>query len=98
MTKAIRASALVLTLAAGLGTLPAASPDKTLTTSGNVVRLQATERTVVIEIASGEETTFVWTADTKISGTLAVGAKVTIRYTILPDGQHLAHQINVLRG
>jgi hypothetical protein len=41
---------------------------------------------------------FVWTDDTKINGTLAPGAKVTIRYTSLPDGQNLAHQISVAKS
>ena len=41
---------------------------------------------------------FVWTNDTKINGTLAVGARVTIRFTTLPDGQNLAHQISVTKS
>jgi hypothetical protein len=51
-----------------------------------------------VTLADGSETRFLWTADTKISGTLAPGAKVTIRYTTLSDGQNLAHQISVSRN
>jgi len=49
-------------------------------------------------VTDGAETTFAWTADTKINGTLTPGARVTIRYTTLPDGQNLAHQISVSRS
>jgi len=49
-------------------------------------------------VTDGPETRFVWTADTKINGTLSPGAKVTVRYTTLPDGQNLAHQISVARS
>jgi len=95
MRKTSGAAALVLVLA--LSALPAAgATDKTLTATGNVARLSAAERTVVVALATdGTETRFTWTAETKINGTLAVGAKVTLRYTTLPDGQNLAHQITV---
>ena len=99
MRKTIRASALVLTLALSLAPL-AASPagDKTSTASGNVSKLNAAERTVNVTVTDGTDMRFVWTADTKINGTLAPGAKVTIRYTTLSDGQNLAHQISVARN
>ncbi len=93
--KAIRASALILILALGLGTRAAAGADKMQTAAGNVTKLEAADRTVVVTLADGTEARFVWTADTKINGTLAIGAKVTIRYTTQPDGQNLAHQISV---
>ena len=99
MRHALRASALLVTLALGLGTLAAApAGDKMQTASGNVARLQATDRAVVVALSDGPETRFVWTNDTKINGTLAVGARVTVRYTTLPDGQNLAHQISVARS
>ena len=99
MRKALRASALIVTLAVSLGTLAAApAGDKMQTATGNVAKLQAADRAVVVALSDGPETRFVWTNDTKINGTLAVGAKVTIRYTTLPDGQNLAHQISVSRG
>lgn len=86
--------AVVLALASGTGN----AAEKTLTAAGTVSRLDAAERTVVVAVTDGPETRFVWTADTKINGTLAPGAKVTIRYTTLPDGQNLAHQISVARS
>ncbi len=99
MRHALRASALLVTLAFGLGTLAAApAGDKMQTASGNVAKLQATDRAVVVALSDGPETRFVWTNDTKINGTLAVGARVTVRFTTLPDGQNLAHQISVARS
>jgi hypothetical protein len=91
---AIAAAGLVLALTAG----DAAAAEKTLTASGTVSKLDAAQRTVVVAVTDGPETTFAWTADTKINGTLAPGARVTIRYTTLPDGQNLAHQISVSRS
>ncbi|HEV8610969.1 MAG TPA: DUF5666 domain-containing protein [Thermoanaerobaculia bacterium] len=91
---AIATVALALALAAG----NAAAAEKTLTATGTVSKLDAAQRTIVVAVTDGPETTFAWTADTKINGTLAPGAKVTIRYTTLPDGQNLAHQISVSRS
>jgi YD repeat-containing protein len=75
-----------------------AGNEKTSTATGNVAKVNAAERTLTVTLADGSETRFLWTADTKISGTLAPGAKVTIRYTTLSDGQNLAHQISVSRN
>jgi hypothetical protein len=85
---------IVFALASGTGH----AAEKTLSAAGTVSKLDAAERTVVVAVTDGPETRFVWTADTKINGTLAPGAKVTIRYTTLPDGQNLAHQISVARS
>lgn len=85
---------LVLALTAG----EAGAAEKTLTASGTISKLDAAQRTVVVAVTDGAETAFAWTADTKINGTLAPGARVTIRYTTLPDGQNLAHQISVSRS
>jgi hypothetical protein len=90
---AVAAAALTIVLAGN-----ALAAEKTLSASGTVSKLDAAERTVVVAVTSGSETRFVWTADTKINGTLAPGARVTIRYTTLPDGQNLAHQISVARS
>lgn len=90
--------AAVLLLTLTLGTVSAASPaspDKMQTLTGTVAKLQATQRTLVVTQADGSATQLVWTADTKINGTLSQGARVTVRYTTLPDGQNLAHQISV---
>jgi len=95
MPKTIRVSALILTLALSLAPLAGAGNDKTSTAAGNVTRLNAADRSVNVAVTDGSEMRFVWTAETKINGTLAPGAKVTVRYTTLPDGQNLAHQISV---
>jgi len=99
MRHAFRASALIVTLALAAGSL-AALPgnEKMSTAAGNVTTLQAAQRTVSVKLSDGPETRFVWTADTKINGTLAVGAKVTIRYTTLSDGQNVEHQISVSKS
>ena len=111
MRNALRASALLSALALGLGTLAAApapdktpaadkaaAPEKMQTATGNVSKLQASERAVTVALSDGPETRFLWTKDTRINGTLAVGAKVTIRFTTLPDGQNVARQISVSKG
>jgi len=85
---------LAFVLVAGI----AVAAEKTLTAAGTVSKLDAAERTIVVAVADGPETKFVWSADTKINGTLAPGARVTVRYTTLPDGQNLAHQISVARS
>ena len=98
---ALRASALlvVAALLLGAGSLSALpGNEKMLTVTGNVAKLEAANRAVTVKLSDGPDTRFVWTNDTKINGTLAVGAKVTIRYTSLPDGQNLAHQISVSKG
>jgi hypothetical protein len=95
-TSSLAVAAVALVLALGAGN--AAAAEKTLTATGKVSKLDAAERTVVVAVTDGPETRFVWTADTKINGTLSPGAKVTIRYTTLPDGQNLAHQISVARS
>lgn len=97
MRKTIRTSALLLTLVLSVAPLAGAGNDKTSTATGNVTKVNAAERTVTVALAEGAEARFLWTSDTKINGTLAPGAKVTVRYTTLPDGQNLAHQISVSR-
>jgi hypothetical protein len=72
--------------------------DRTLTTSGTIVKIDAKTRTVVVAVTDGPETTFGWSADTKISGTLSPGARITVRYTAGDDGKNLALQISISRG
>ena len=101
MPKLLKTSSLVIAAVAFVVSLAAANAlaaQKTLTASGTISKLDAAQRRIVVTVAEGPEATFVWTADTKINGTLAPGAKVTIRYTTLPDGQNLAHQISVARS
>jgi hypothetical protein len=69
--------------------------DRTLAAAGTIVKVDARSRTLVVAVADGPETIFVWTADTKIAGTLAPGARVTVRYTPGEDGKNLALQITV---
>ena len=90
---ATAAAALVLVLSGN-----ATAAEKTSTATGTVSKLDAVQHSVVVAVTDGPETRFVWTADTKINGTLSPGAKVTVRYTTLPDGQNLAHQISVARS
>jgi uncharacterized protein (DUF2141 family) len=90
---ATAAAALVLVLAGN-----ATAAEKTSTATGTVSKLDAVQHSVVVAVTDGAETRFVWTVDTKINGTLSPGAKVTVRYTTLPDGQNLAHQISVARS
>jgi hypothetical protein len=89
-----RASLGLALLCAGSLVLAAAG-DKTSSVTGTVTRLQATDHTVFVSTGNGQETRFIWTAETRFNGTLSQGAKVTIRYTTQQDGQNLAHQISV---
>jgi len=99
MQKGILACALLVVLAAGESLAMAqaakkAAPDKMQTATGTVTKVAAAQRQLVVNVG-GTPTSFVWTAETKINGTLSQGAKVTVRYTFLPDGQNLAHQISL---
>ncbi len=94
--KAIAGAALLIGLALGAASAASpTSPDKMQTLTGTVSKLQAADRTLVVTQADGSAIQFVWTSETKINGTLSQGAKVTVRYTTLTDGQNLAHQISV---
>ena len=61
--------------------------DRTQTANGTVTKVDAEVATIVVAVADGPETTFVWTDETKISGTLAPGVRVTIRYAAGDDGR-----------
>jgi hypothetical protein len=96
--KAIAGAALLLALTLGAASAASpSSPEKMQTLTGTVSKVQAADRTLVVSQADGSAIQLVWTSDTKINGTLSQGAKVTVRYTTLPDGQNLAHQISVAR-
>jgi hypothetical protein len=96
--KAIAGAALLLALTLGAASAASpSSPEKMQTLTGTVSKVQAADRTLVVNQADGSAVQLVWTTDTKINGTLSQGAKVTVRYTTLPDGQNLAHQISVGR-
>ncbi|MGH9400100.1 MAG: hypothetical protein ACRD00_07010 [Thermoanaerobaculia bacterium] len=89
----VPAFALAFALAAA-----ACAADRTLTVSGTIVKIDAKSRAVTLAVTDGPETTVVWGAETKISGTLSPGARVTVRYTAGDDGKNLALQITVSRG
>ena len=76
----------------------AGGADRTLTVTGTIVKIDALARTVVVAVAEGAETAFIWTAETKIAGTLAPGARVTLRYTPGDGGKNVALQITVSRS
>jgi hypothetical protein len=87
-----------LVLLAAAAVLAAASADRSLSVTGTVARIQASERAVTVTLADGSETRLFWNADTKISGVLAPGAKVTVRYETSADGRNVAQQISVARN
>jgi hypothetical protein len=92
-------AAIVLMSVALLATAaPAAAADKAQTASGTIRRVQASARTLVVALADGGEASFTWDDDTKISGVLSPGSKVTLRYATRADGGKLAIQITVARS
>jgi hypothetical protein len=94
MRKSLAIALVVFAVAAAA----AASPDRSITASGTITKLQAAERTIRVTLADGTEAVFTWTADTKINGVLAPGAKVTIRYETGADGRNRAQQISVSKS
>ena len=90
--------ALSLLLALSLATAFAAPAEPARTVTGTVARVQASARTVAVTLTDGAEAVFVWNDETKISGTLTPGAKVTIRYTPGTGATNLAQQITVARS
>lgn len=76
----------------------AGGTDRTLTVTGTIVKIDARARTVVVAVAEGAETAFIWTAETKIAGTLAPGSRVTLRYTSGDGGKNVALQITISRS
>jgi flavin-dependent dehydrogenase len=97
MRKSAVIAVFVLVASFAAATLPAAT-DKALAAAGTIRRVQASARTLVVALADGGESTFVWNDETKITGVLAPGAKVTLRYVIGADGANLALQITIPRS
>ncbi len=97
MRKTALIASLVLAAVLASATLPAAT-DKALTATGTIRRVQASARTLVVALADGGESTFVWNDETKITGVLAPGAKVTVRYVTGADGANVALQITIPRS
>ena len=92
--------AAVLALAALVlaADLRATQSDRSLTATGTITKIQSTDRSFAVTLADGSQSRFVWTSDTKISGVLAPGAKVTIRYEVAADGRNVAQQVSVSRS
>ncbi len=97
MRKSLAVS-LLLAVSVSLAAAFAEAAEPARTVIGTVARVQASARTVVVTVADGTESTFVWNDETKISGTLSPGARVTVRYTPGVDGTNVAQQITVARG
>jgi len=81
-----------------LGAAPAQGADRTLSASGAIVRIDAKAHEIVVATEDGPEKTFFWTAETRITGTMAVGSRVALRYTAGEDGKNVAVQIAVTRS
>jgi len=90
----------ILVLAAVLAAVRAAAapPDRSLSASGTVERVQSSERAFTVTLSDGSQSRFVWSSDTRFSGVLAPGARVTIRYDVSADGRNVAQQISVARS
>ncbi|HKD18313.1 MAG TPA: hypothetical protein VKG23_10610 [Thermoanaerobaculia bacterium] len=86
------AAALVAAVAMGV---PA---DRSLTASGTVERIQSSDRAFTVTLSDGSPARFVWTSDTRFSGVLMPGSRVTIRYDVTADGRNVVQQISVARG
>ena len=93
----LAASFAVLSTGPFSETVSAATADKALTATGTIRTVQASARALVVALADGGEARFVWNDETKITGVLAPGARVTIRY-VPGDGGHVALQITVPRS
>ena len=76
----------------------AAPADRSLTASGTVDRIQSSDRAFTVTLSDGSQAQFVWSSDTRFSGVLAPGARVTIRYDVTADGRNVAQQISVARS
>jgi hypothetical protein len=81
-----------------LGSAPARGADRTLSASGAILRIDAKAREIVVATEDGPEKTFVWTPETRITGTMGVGSRVAVRYTAGEDGKNVAVQIAVTRS
>ncbi len=92
------AAASIFAALVGSARLGATQADRSLTASGTISKIQAAERSFTVVLADGTPARFVWSADTRFSGVLSPGARVTIRYEIAADGRNVAQQISVARS
>jgi cytochrome c1 len=79
VTRAVLAFVSALSLAAVLGATPAFAAEKTYQVTGPV--LEVTDEAITVQKGK-EKWQLARTKDTKITGDLKVGAKVTIMYTM----------------
>ncbi len=98
MVRKTLAAMLLVGVAVAAERLDARVPDRAQTVSGTVAKIEAAERAVTLTLPDGSQERFFWTNDTKFSGVLAPGARVTVRYAVSSDGRNLAQQISVSRG
>ena len=98
--RAVRLRMGILGLAAVLAAVSAlATPaDRSLTASGTIDRIQSSDRAFTVNLSDGSQARFVWSSDTRFSGVLMPGARVTIRYDVTGDGRNVAQQISVARS
>jgi hypothetical protein len=94
---ATRIAVAVLALAVCAAAV-AAPEGGAVTVTGTVATVKASERTVTVKLTEGGEATFVWSSDTRITGVLTPGARVTVRYVAGDGGPNKALQITVARG
>jgi hypothetical protein len=85
---------LAFILAAGI---LAAATEKARTSVGVVKEYSASSHTFSVEEEGGRTAQFAWGKETKFNGVVAVGAKVTVRYTEEPDGRNLAQTVGILK-
>jgi len=91
------ALAVFLITAALAADAPQGTEGGAVTVTGTVSTVKASERTVTIKLAEGGEAQYVWSPDTRITGVLTPGARVTIRY-VADGSQNRALQITVSRS
>jgi hypothetical protein len=72
--------------------------DRSLTVSGTIDRIQSSDRAFTVKLSDGSQARFVWSSDTRFSGVLMPGARVTIRYDVTGDRRNVAQQISVARS
>jgi len=89
---------LIVLAALAAATPSAEASDKALTATGTIRTVQASSRMVVVALSDGGEARFSWNDDTKITGVLAPGAKITVRYVTGSGGENVALQITVPRS
>lgn len=93
-----RIAIAVLVFAVSAATAAAQDRAAAVTVTGTVGTVKASQRTVTVKLSEGGESTFVWNADTRITGVLTPGARVTVRYVPADGGPNKALQITVARG